>query len=817
RNASLDASENTTAPRSKKTCINISSSDDASENTTAPRSKKTCINISSSDDASENTTAPRSKKTCINISSSDDASENTTAPRSKKTCINISSSDDASENTTAPRSKKTCINISSSDDASENTTAPRPKKTCINISSSDDDAKVKIVKPEKIKKEKDVVAIKKRKERIFNKKRKNKVEISVKKEKSGQSSPVQKPIKTNDSAPSTSKLDKDIMMLDDDSDDEGLSVVTKQPTADPGPPLRTTPLRTTKLVSTNPASNNVAKATLIICPLSVLSNWTDQICTHVNPAVSLRVYLYYGSERIKDIEYLKNQDIILTTYPTIANDFSRSLNSPLHKIKWLRIILDEGHTIRNKRTTLAKSVLELVGERRWVVTGTPIQNRIDDLWVLLLFLRLEPFNDRKWWKTMIVNIRQMRARRLAELADFRLNTLIKHISIRRLKDEKVNNAKLIELPPKQVVIQDIELSEDGRKLYDMLQLKGQNTIRRYIRDDSVLKHYGHCFAIIMRLRQMCLCPRLCKAVLADLREALDKTQEVEDTEDDNEGDNTAQLIKVLMETISAGDSEECAVCLEALTDPVITPCAHVFCSACITDVLNSEGLAPMCPMCRGPVNETDLVRVPEEQLRNQNNNESSSTGDDIDCPFEGSAKIKALISALEAIRDKDPSIKSVVVSQFTSYLNIVGEYLDKHGFLFLRLDGSMNIDARMKALEDFSETGPATVFLLSMSAGGTGLSLTAASRVFLMDPAWNPAVEEQCFDRCHRMGQTKEVIVTKYIVMDSIEERMLTLQEQKRMLMTDAFGAKAQSEEDRRRTRVRDIAHLIGLQPVRPA
>lgn len=93
------------------------------------------------------------------------------------------------------------------------------------------------------------------------------------------------------------------------------------------------------------------------------------------------------------------------------------------------------------------------------------------------------------------------------------------------------------------------------------------------------------------------------------------------------------------------------------------------------------------------------------------------------------------MSSLEAIRDEDPTIKSVVISQFTSLLNIIAEHLEQHGFTFLRLDGRMNINDRSKALEDFnSDDGPATVFLLSMSAGGTGLSLTAASRVFLMDP-----------------------------------------------------------------------------------
>lgn len=91
-----------------------------------------------------------------------------------------------------------------------------------------------------------------------------------------------------------------------------------------------------------------------------------------------------------------------------------------------------------------------------------------------------------------------------------------------------------------------------------------------------------------------------------------------------------------MEAIASGDSEECAICLESLNDPVITHCAHVFCCGCITDVLNSEGLAPKCPMCRAPVDEIDLLRVPEEQ-RNKNN-ETAIIVDEED-NLEESAKV----------------------------------------------------------------------------------------------------------------------------------------------------------------------------------
>lgn len=105
-------------------------------------------------------------------------------------------------------------------------------------------------------------------------------------------------------------------------------------------------------------------------------------------------------------------------------------------------------------------------------------------------------------------------------------------------------------------------------------------------------------------------------------------------------------------------------------------------------------------------------------------------------PFVSFFQLEALINALVAIRDKDPSRKSLVVSQFTSFLDIVEDALKKQDFLFVRLDGRMAQEARARAIETFSDRSSSspTVFLLSLTAGGVGLNLTAATRVFLLDP-----------------------------------------------------------------------------------
>lgn len=127
-------------------------------------------------------------------------------------------------------------------------------------------------------------------------------------------------------------------------------------------------------------------------------------------------------------------------------------------------------------------------------------------------------------------------------------------------------------------------------------------------------------------------------------------------------------------------------------------------------------------------------------------------------------------------------MKSVVFSQFTSFMTLIEPALEKANMQFLRLDGSMAQKSRAAVLNKFRDTKKFTVLLLSLKAGGVGLNLTAAKRVFMMDPWWSFAVEAQAIDRVHRMGQEDEVRVYRFIVKDSVEERMLKVQERKKFM-----------------------------------
>ena len=143
-----------------------------------------------------------------------------------------------------------------------------------------------------------------------------------------------------------------------------------------------------------------------------------------------------------------------------------------------------------------------------------------------------------------------------------------------------------------------------------------------------------------------------------------------------------------------------------------------------------------------------------------------------------SAKLEVLIAQLAEVTEEGH--KALVFSQFTSLLAIVRRRLDKAGVRYEYLDGSTT--NRQEHVERFQNDPACTLFLISLKAGGLGLNLTAAEYVFLLDPWWNPAVEQQAVDRAHRIGQTRPVFAYRLIARDTVEEKVLQLQKTKRDL-----------------------------------
>jgi SNF2 family DNA or RNA helicase len=150
-----------------------------------------------------------------------------------------------------------------------------------------------------------------------------------------------------------------------------------------------------------------------------------------------------------------------------------------------------------------------------------------------------------------------------------------------------------------------------------------------------------------------------------------------------------------------------------------------------------------------------------------------------------SAKMEALVELLHNSIEEGHRI--LVFSQFTTVLKNIQKRLIVEQIQFSYLDGSVTSEKRMDLVKSFND-GKSTVFLISLKAGGTGLNLTSADVVIHFDPWWNPAVEEQATDRAHRIGQKKVVEVIKIIAKGTIEEKILSLQEDKKKLISELLG-----------------------------
>eukprot|EP00892_Ulva_mutabilis_P006202 jgi/Ulvmu1/3954/UM018_0177.1 len=535
-----------------------------------------------------------------------------------------------------------------------------------------------------------------------------------------------------------------------------------------------------------------ARPTLVVCPVSVLSNWEVQIAEHT---AGLASCVFHGPRRSGlSAADLAKQDVVITTYGIVVSDARK-----LKRVQWQRIVLDEGHFVKNAATKQSQCCAELPARSRWLVTGTPIQNSMKDLYGLLAFLRLAPLTERSVFRAAFE--RPMAAGNPTGL--LRLKVLMAAVAMRRTKTMKVGGRSIVELPEKRIHVVKVNMLREQRSKYEQWAAAARTFVAAHLEADTLLRHYSSVLEALLRLRQICDSAALVtveppKPPEADAHtapgSALPAAQQQE-------------LVMKLTELVAAGALDECPICMDDVTAPVITPCAHVFCGACLESWLLNEHKA--CPLCRGSISKATIAAVPPESAPEA----AALTGQP--AAEAHSAKLAALLERLREAAtesaDLPRPIKSVVFSQFTGMLDAVGAALDAEGFPHVRVDGAMSQPKRAKAIAAFSDTGADTplVALVSLKAGGVGLNLTAASQIHLLDPWWNPATEDQAMDRVHRIGQQRPVAVWRYVSSDSIEERMLVLQDRKRELAQASFERRR--PEEQQAARIADVRLLMDL------
>lgn len=577
-----------------------------------------------------------------------------------------------------------------------------------------------------------------------------------------------------------------------------------------------------------------SRTTLLVAPLSVVSNWEEQIATHIKPG-TLSCYIYHGNSRCQNIQTLAQHDVVVTTYSIVSSEFNgrskKREGSPIIQTNFFRIVLDEAHMIREQSTRQFQAISALSAQRRWAVTGTPVQNRLDDLGALIKFLRIKPFDEKGAFTQFILSPFKSADPEIL----FKLRLLVNSITLRRLKDR-------IDLPPRHEQIVRLDFNKDERELYEWFAKDSVNRMNIITKDRTKGlggKTYVHVLQSILRLRLICAHG---KELLSEddlkLTEGFNSTNAIDlDEEDDGRPLISKRQAYEMLMLFKETDSDICAQCMKRIgpkdngvdegKEEVIgcmLPCYQMICNDCIGCVKKTIAQKAtdnhfVCPFCEQylrisffDLTEDGIEDAEEAKIAAKENPRQAKIMGRYGGPH---TKTTALIGAIldakfeSMVNPDEPPIKSVVFSGWTSHLDLIQIALEENSIRHVRLDGKMSRTQRATSLQVFRDDPEVPVILISITAGGLGLNLTTASRVFVMEPQFNPAAEAQAVDRVHRLGQKREVTITRFIMEGSFEEKMLALQDKKRNLADMSMGKGKLDKAETAKRRMEELRSLF--------
>jgi len=391
----------------------------------------------------------------------------------------------------------------------------------------------------------------------------------------------------------------------------------------------------------------------VVCPTSLVYNWVAE-AKKFTP--DLKVLALQGPERHALFDRISAHDLIITSYALIRRDAER-----YRGLEFDTVILDEAQHIKNRETQNAQAVKAIAGQHRLVLTGTPLENSVLDLWSIFDFLMpgylgsARDFRERYELPITKEKSAPVQARLARRLRPFML---------RRLKKEVAPD-----LPARLEQISFCELTSEQRAVYQQVIEASRKEVLEAAGAEETARSRMLVLSALLRLRQ----------VSCDLR------------------------------------------------------------------LLKLEGVDP-----------------------------ATSSG-----------KLDLFGELLEEVIDGGHRL--LVFSQFVSMLSLLKDKLTQEAIEYCYLDGSTA--DRASVVDRFQTRSNIPVFLISLKAGGVGLNLTGADTVIHFDPWWNPAVEDQATDRAHRIGQTKVVTSYKLIARDTVEEKILTLQQRKRAVIRATIGS----------------------------
>uniref|UniRef100_A0A8C7DLJ3 Proliferation-associated SNF2-like protein n=1 Tax=Oncorhynchus kisutch TaxID=8019 RepID=A0A8C7DLJ3_ONCKI len=469
---------------------------------------------------------------------------------------------------------------------------------------------------------------------------------------------------------------------------------------------------------------------LVVAPLSTLPNWINEF-KRFTPEVSVQLYHGPAKERMSLLKQIRKPQGPHNMCPVVVTSFEIAMidRKFLQRFQWKYLIVDEGHRIKNLNCRLVRELKMLPTDNKLLLTGTPLQNNLAELWSLLNFLLPEVFDDLKsfesWFDidTIGSNAKQVVANEREQNILHMLHQILTPFLLRRLKSDVT-----LEVPPKKEIVVYAPLTAKQESFYTAVVNK---TIAKMLGQEK-----GEAPVVLT----------------TDGRPKRRTRRPVDYKETD--GDTPYDLEKYLERVQKEADPAP-VVDVQMPLDSQIN--------------LKLQNILMLLKRC---CNHPYLIEYPLDPATQEFKIDEQLV--------QTSGKFLILDRMLPELKRRGHKV--LIFSQMTSILDILMDYCYLRGYQYSRLDGTMAYADREENMTKFSSDPEVFLFLLSTRAGGLGINLTAADTVIIFDSDWNPQADLQAQDRCHRIGQTKPVVVYRLVTANTIDQKILERASAKRKL-----------------------------------
>ncbi|TGO39228.1 hypothetical protein BHYA_0058g00400 [Botrytis hyacinthi] len=597
--------------------------------------------------------------------------------------------------------------------------------------------------------------------------------------------------------------------------------------------------------------------TLIVVPSSISAQWVSEAAKHLADD-SLNVILYAKSQKLSRNTLIK-ADLVITTYDQIRmsspfppnwwleelalklkmkgctidertaieewiDENREEYAEVLHKIEWYRIALDEAHYIKNHDSKTSYAASALLGEFRWLLTGTPMMNKREELYSYFRFLKLVGISS-------LANFKQSYGDHKNPACNNRLDEIFSNLVLRRTMQDQILGKELITLPKphKENPTEMFRLAT--RNLYRAVEAKFRGIIaQQEFEDSDPRKKMKYLIVMILRLRQFTASPLAIEPQIKALFE-------IGDLQKLRKGMRVScpalyERMGIWIESLKDGhgpsigsknlDVHICEICHQGADDPQQIrngrkgrkSCNHVFCQNCLGDSITAQTARTddiVCPAhdCGRKFNQDRVISLdswlmgPEDDSSMRKGRDAlgflprlrvrSEWLEDFDkgtAKLPHTPKVEAIKQKLQTWRREAPSDKIVIFVQWKLMMRLIGIMLEEEDHHFLYYTGEMTAENRAYTLHEFEKNPKVTILIIGLKVGGVGLNLAFANRAIMVDLWWNSATESQAYGRIFRLGQLKETYFVRFMMRESVDIRLLRMQVFKSIIIDGTLEGK---------------------------